>query len=58
MPEEVGETIEGRQRKYGALNGLEANVYLHEHDEKLRGTPLDYGADSVVHRSGTFRRDW
>lgn len=38
--EEVAEMIEGITRKYGDLNVLEANVSLHEHDEKLRGTPL------------------
>lgn len=38
--EEIAEMIEDITRKYGELNVLEANVYLHEHDEKLRGTPL------------------
>jgi len=38
--EEVAEMIEDVTRKYGDLGVLEANVYLHEHDERLRGTPL------------------
>ncbi|RLM53912.1 CBS domain-containing protein [Halobellus sp. Atlit-31R] len=36
----VADMIEDVTRKYGDLNVLEANVYLHEHDETLRGTPL------------------
>lgn len=38
--EEVAELIEDATSKYRDLNVLEANVFLHEHDEKLRGTPL------------------
>ncbi|QLG61134.1 CBS domain-containing protein [Halorarum salinum] len=38
--EGVSELIEDVTRKYGDLSVLEANVYLHEHDETLRGTPL------------------
>lgn len=38
--EEIAEMIEDTTRKYGDLSLLEANVFLHEHDETLRGTPL------------------
>jgi len=38
--EGVTELVESVTRKYGDMRLLEANVYLHEHDEKLRGTPL------------------
>jgi CBS domain-containing protein len=38
--EEVAEMIEKSVRKYADMNLLEANVYLHEHDETLRGTSL------------------
>ncbi|WP_336036977.1 CBS domain-containing protein [Halobacterium yunchengense] len=38
--EDVTEMIEGVASKYGDLDVLEANVFLHEHDETLRGTPL------------------
>ncbi|KAB1192403.1 CBS domain-containing protein [Haloferax sp. MBLA0076] len=38
--DEVVAMVEGFADKYGGLTILEANVYLHEHDEKLRGTPL------------------
>lgn len=38
--EEVVDLIERLTRKFGDLTLLEANVFLHEHDEKLRGTPL------------------
>lgn len=38
--EAVVELVEDTVRKDGNLTVLEANVYLHEHDEKLRGTPL------------------
>ncbi|MFB6073555.1 MAG: CBS domain-containing protein [Haloarculaceae archaeon] len=37
---DVAEMIERVTRKYGDLSVLEANVYLHEHDETLRGTSL------------------
>ncbi|MBX0296251.1 CBS domain-containing protein [Haloarcula nitratireducens] len=37
---DVARLIEGVTRKYGGLKVLEANVFLHEHDETLRGTPL------------------
>ncbi|WP_411965415.1 CBS domain-containing protein [Haloferax sp. YSMS24] len=37
---EVVEMVEGFADKYGGLTILEAHVYLHKHDEKLRGTPL------------------
>lgn len=37
---DVSEMIEDITGKYGDLSVMEANVYLHEHDEMLRGTPL------------------
>ena len=37
---DVADMIEDVVRKYAALSVYEANVHLHEHDEKLRGTPL------------------
>lgn len=37
---EVVDLVESVIRKYGDLGLLEARVSLHEHDEKLRGTPL------------------
>ncbi|MFW5918985.1 MAG: CBS domain-containing protein [Halanaeroarchaeum sp.] len=37
---ELSELIEGVASKHGRMRVLEANVYLHEHDETLRGTPL------------------
>jgi len=37
---ELSELIEGIASKHGRMRVLEANVYLHEHDETLRGTPL------------------
>ncbi|WP_232702836.1 CBS domain-containing protein [Halobacterium wangiae] len=36
----VRETIGGIVSKYDAMRLLEANVYFHEHEERLRGTPL------------------
>ncbi|WP_372911755.1 CBS domain-containing protein [Salinigranum sp.] len=38
--EEVVELVGSLTRKFGNLTLLEANVFLHEHDETLRGTPL------------------
>ncbi|MFB6069546.1 MAG: CBS domain-containing protein [Halanaeroarchaeum sp.] len=38
--EEVADLIEGVAEKYGRMRVLEANVFLHEHDETLRGVPL------------------
>jgi len=38
--EGVVELVESVTRKYGDMRLLEANVFLHEHDETLRGTPL------------------
>ncbi|MFC4359748.1 CBS domain-containing protein [Halobium salinum] len=38
--ETVSDMVERATRKYGDMTVLEANVALHEHDEKLRGTPL------------------
>ncbi|MFC5368865.1 CBS domain-containing protein [Salinirubrum litoreum] len=37
---ELTDLIEGIAKKYGDLTVLEANVFLHEHDERFRGTPL------------------
>jgi len=37
---DVADMIEESTRKYGDLTVLEANVFLQEHDETLRGTPL------------------
>lgn len=37
---ELSELIEGIASKHGRMRVLEANLYLHEHDETLRGTPL------------------
>jgi CBS domain-containing protein/ribosome-associated translation inhibitor RaiA len=36
----VVEIIEGLQDKDHGMNVLDAKIHLHEHDEKLRGTPL------------------
>lgn len=36
----VADLIEGIAGKFADLSVLEANVFLHEHDETLRGTPL------------------
>ena len=36
----VSEMVEQTTRKFGDMRVLEANVYLHKHEEKLRGTPL------------------
>ncbi|WP_158059451.1 CBS domain-containing protein [Halorussus halophilus] len=38
--EEVSDMIERLASKYRRLSVLEANVYLHEHKETFRGTPL------------------
>lgn len=38
--EEVSDMIRDVTRKYDDLTLLEANVFLHEHDETYRGTPL------------------
>lgn len=38
--EAVGRMIAGITRKHGGLTLLEANVHLHKHEERLRGTPL------------------
>lgn len=38
--EDVVDKIEGFGRMNGSLTILDAKVHLHEHDEKLRGTPL------------------
>nr|WP_308203522.1 CBS domain-containing protein [Halobium salinum] len=38
--DEVVDMIERIAQRYGEMRILEASVYLHEHDEKLRGTPL------------------
>ena len=37
---ELSELIEGIASKHGRMRVMEANVYLHEHDETLRGTSL------------------
>ncbi|WP_423751046.1 CBS domain-containing protein [Salinirarus marinus] len=38
--EDVAELIDEVSRKYSAMTVLEAKVHLHEHEERLRGTPL------------------
>ena len=38
--EAVADLIEGVASKFADLSVLEANVFLHEHEERLRGTPL------------------
>lgn len=37
---EVADMIESVAGKYSRMRILEANVFLHEHDERFRGTPL------------------
>ena len=38
--EAVADRIEEIDAKYGEMDVIEANVVFHEHDERLRGTPL------------------
>ncbi|MFB6154402.1 MAG: CBS domain-containing protein [Haloferacaceae archaeon] len=38
--DEVVALVDDLERKYRQMSVLEAKIHLHEHDEKLRGTPL------------------
>jgi len=46
--------IEDVAAKYGQMRVLEANVYLHEHDETLRGVPLIMGRIRLFTDRGHF----
>jgi CBS domain-containing protein len=38
--DDVAELVDEVARKYSAMTVLEAKIHLHEHEERLRGTPL------------------
>jgi CBS domain-containing protein/ribosome-associated translation inhibitor RaiA len=52
--DEVVDMIDDLERKYRKMNVLEAKIHLHEHDEKLRGTPLVLARIRLYTDKGTF----
>jgi CBS domain-containing protein len=52
--DEVVALIDDLERKYRQMTVLEAKIHLHEHDEKLRGTPLIYARIRLFTDKGMF----